>query len=67
MIHNTIKCEDNTYRCTHIDDDVRTTYYPNPNPNHKKGAKCGARNLNPNPKAKILLLGNLGKGFGPYI
>ena len=53
MIHTTIKCQVNTYRCTHIDDDVITTYYPNPNPNHKKGVKCGARNPNSNPKAEI--------------
>ena len=36
----------NTYRCTHIQVDVITTYYPKPNPNHKKGIKCGARNPN---------------------
>ena len=71
MIHNTIKCQDNTYRCRHIQYDVITTYYPNPkpNPNHKKGVKCGVRNPNSNPelairpiRRRIAALG-LGLGF----
>ena len=45
--------EFNKLRCTHFHDYVITTYYSNPNPNHKKVSKCGSRNLNPNPKVSI--------------
>ena len=41
-----LKC--NTYRCTHIQRDVTTTYYPKSNPNHKKGIKCELLNPKPN-------------------
>ena len=45
----------NMYRCRHIEQKVTTTYYPNPNPNHKKNIKCGPKNLKHNPTAGILL------------
>ena len=68
MIHNTIKCQDNTYRCRHIQHDVITTYYHNPNPNHEKGIKCRARNTNPNPdtaiRRKRWRIAALGLGLG---
>ena len=35
----------NTYRCTHIQRDVITTYYPNPNPNHKRALNLGPETL----------------------
>ena len=35
----------NTYRCRHIQHDVITTYYPNPNPNHKKILNVGPETL----------------------
>ena len=38
----------NRYRCTHIDDDVTTKYYPKNNPNPKKGSEHASRNPNPN-------------------
>ena len=59
----------NKYRFRHIKRGVTTTYYPNPNPSHKKGSKCGPRNPNSNPeifirpqRRRIAALG-LGLGF----
>ena len=70
QVHNKalygLKC--NTCTCRHIKCDVITTYYPKPNPNHKKGIKCGPRNLNPNYNAsirpKIRRIAALGLGLG---
>ena len=45
----TIYFEVYTYRYTHIQHVVITTYYPNRNPNHEKDIKYRARNPNPNP------------------
>ena len=35
----------NMYRCRHIEQKVTTTYYPNPNPNHKKNLNEGLQTL----------------------
>ena len=37
----------NTYCCRHVQSEVTTTYYPNPN--QKKGMTFWPRNPNPNP------------------
>ena len=60
----------NTYRCTHIQHEVITNYYPKPNPNHTKGIKCGSRNPNPNPNLEAAIhpkrrrIAALGLGLG---
>ena len=49
--------------------DVTIQYYPNPNPNHKKGTKCRPRNPNPTivaatrPKVRRVAATIVGLGF----
>ena len=61
----------NNYRCTHIQNEVITTYYPNHNPNYKKDVNnCWGQNTKPNLNEKSMksrkgrLFAALGLGLG---